>query len=229
MKRAPTPTPPPSSRLLRAAAAEREQLERHRSELLGTRESLRTELERIEDGLREVEERRRLLDRLAPAGEGSASTRAVTAAAGATTTAPGRSGEAELLRGPAIRETAVRLLVGHPDAAQALHYRDWYALLTAAGYEVAGKDPLAVFLTQISRSPALRRGTRSGVYELDVGAEPRLRARLDRLHEELRLTASTSQTADLRSIRARRAELSGEIGQVEKALEELSRVLQPAA
>ena len=62
----PPPAPPPSTRLLRAAAAEREQLERHRSQLLGTRESLRAELDRIEDGLREVEERHRLLDRLAP-------------------------------------------------------------------------------------------------------------------------------------------------------------------
>src|SRR4051794_30916843 len=114
MKRATTPTPPPSTRLLRAAAAEREQLERHRSELLGTRESLRSELERIEDGLRELEERRRLLDRLAPDR--------------GTTTAPakapaGAGGAGTLLRGPAIRETAVRLLVGHPDGAQALHYR----------------------------------------------------------------------------------------------------------
>ena len=224
MKRTTIPTPPPSTRLVRAAAAEREQLERHRSELLGSRESLRVELERIEDGLREVEERRRLLDRLAPARERGAAPAQAGAASGP------RPGDATLLRGPAIRETAVRLLVGHPDGAQALHYREWFELVTSAGYEVAGKDPLAVFLTQISRSPALRRGTRSGVYELDVGAEPRLRARLERLHEELRgLTAGTSQTADLSAIRARRAELTGEIGQVEKALEEISRVLAPAA
>ena len=223
------PTPPaPSTRLLRAAAAEREQLERHRSELLGTRETLRAELERIEDGLREVDERRRLLDRLAPD--------AATAAPAAAPTAPSDDGAAAgpgdvtLLRGPAIRETAVRVLLEHPEGAQAMHYREWFELVASAGYRVAGKDPLAVFLTQLSRSPALRRGTRSGVYELDLAAETRLRARLDRLHEELReLTSNTSATADLSSIRARRAELTGEIGQVEKALEELSRVLAPAA
>ena len=221
----PTP-PPPSTRLLRAAAAEREQLERHRSELLGSRETLRAELERIEDGLREVDERRRLLDRLAPDAEAGTAARAIPE----TAHAPPATGGGTILRGPAIRETAVRVLLEHPEGAQAMHYREWFELVMSAGYRVAGKDPLAVFLTQLSRSPALRRGTRSGVYELDLAAETRLRARLDRLHEELReLTSNTSPTADLSAIRARRAELTGEIGQVEKALEELSRVLAPTA
>ena len=212
-------TPPPSTRLLRAAAVEREQLARHRSLLLGTRESLRAELERIEHGLREVDERRALLDRLAPEDRPAATRRPVSPPAGA-------DGKGALLRGPAIRETAVRILVEHPGGPHALHYREWFALVTAAGYRVAGKDPLAVFLTQLSRSPALRHGTRSGVYELDLGAAARLRSRLDRLHEELRgLTAAPSDTADLAEIRARRAGLTGEIAQVEKALEELSRVL----
>jgi chaperonin cofactor prefoldin len=226
MKRTP---PPPSTRLLRAAAAEREQLERHRSELMGTRETLRAELERIEDGLREVDERRRLLDRLAPDADGPAPAAAAPTAPEAAGAAAGPDG-ATLLRGPAIRETAVRVLLEHPEGAQAMHYREWFELVASAGYRIAGKDPLAVFLTQLSRSPALRRGTRSGVYELDLAAETRLRARLDRLHDELRaLTSGSSPTADLRTIRARRAELTAEIGQVEKALEELSRVLAPAA
>ena len=56
-----------------------------------------------------------------------------------------------------------------------MHYREWYELLERAGHEIAGKDPLAVFLTQISRSPAVRRGARAGIYELDRGAFHRLR------------------------------------------------------
>ena len=51
---------------------------------------------------------------------------------------------------------------------------------------VAGKDPLAVFLTQLSRSPAVRKGAQPGVYELDRQAPARLRATLDDLHEQLR-------------------------------------------
>ena len=61
------------------------------------------------------------------------------------------------LRGPAIREAAVRALVA--DGREALHYREWFELLD---HEVAGKDPLAVFLTQLSRSPAVRKGARPG-------------------------------------------------------------------
>ena len=49
--------------------------------------------------------------------------------------------------------------------------------MRAAGHEIAGKDPLAVFLTQLSRSPVIRKGTRAGVYELDPTAPQRLRTR----------------------------------------------------
>ncbi len=130
-----------------------------------------------------------------------------------------------LLRGPAIRETAVRLLVEHGDA-EALHYREWYERVRAAGYAVAGKDPLAVFLTQLSRSPALRKSTQAGVYELDRAAPARLRRRLEELHEQLRaLTATPGASAHLATIRARRDEINSEIGHTEKALEEAARLL----
>ena len=49
------PTPTPSPRLLRAAQAEREQLARHRCQLLRARESLRVELDRIDASLQEVD------------------------------------------------------------------------------------------------------------------------------------------------------------------------------
>jgi hypothetical protein len=218
------PTPTPSARLLRAAAAEREDLGRHRERLLAARDRLRAELDGIEAALRELDERDALLDRLAgPAPSRPAAAVAPTGEAGATP-----------LRGPAIRRVAVEVLRARPDRAQALHYRDWFDALRAAGYAVAGKDPLAVFLTQLSRSPVVRRGTQSGVYELDPGAPRRLRERLEALHAELRgLTAAPSATADLTAIRARRAALTTEITRVEKALEEAEAVLgaatEPAA
>src|SRR4051812_5474399 len=65
--------PPPSNRLLRAADAERAELARHRERLLTARETLRAELARIEGGLVEVDERQRLLDRLAPRDDGPTS------------------------------------------------------------------------------------------------------------------------------------------------------------
>ena len=50
----------------------------------------------------------------------------------------------------------------------------------ARGHEIAGKDPLAVFLTQISRSPAMRTRHRArAIYELDRRRRHRLRHAID--------------------------------------------------
>jgi len=220
--------PPPSARLLRAAHAERADLARHRARLEAERERLHAELQRIEAGLADVRERERLLDRLAPQPADERVDVAVTAtAANASTRIELDAEDARtVLRGPAIRETAVRLLVEAGDA-EALHYREWFERVRAAGYAVAGKDPLAVFLTQLSRSPVLRKSTQAGVYELDRSAPGRLRARLEELHEELReLPTTPGATADLAAIRARREELTSEIGQTEKALDEAGRLLE---
>lgn len=132
-----------------------------------------------------------------------------------------------MLRGPAIRAAAVKALLADPQRPQALHYRRWFDLLSKAGYDVAGKDPLAVFLTQLSRSPLVRRSTQSGVYELDLQAPARLRQQLEDLEAQLRkLTASaSSSTADLGSIRSQRTSLNLEINKVEKALQEAGETL----
>lgn len=218
------PTPTPSSRLLKAAEAEREQLARHRRELLRTRESLRAELDRIEGSLQEVNERETLLDRLTGTPSAGRSTSDEEALAGQPTDQQVGEEDAALtvLRGPAIRREAVRVLLAHPDRPEALHYRDWYGLLEAAGFRVAGKDPLATFLTQLSRSPAVRKSTQAGVYELDRAALRRLRRRLDELHEELRgLAAAPGQGVEVSVLRTRRGELNAELSRVEKALEEV--------
>jgi hypothetical protein len=65
-----------------------------------------------------------------------------------------------LLRGPAICRAAVQVLLDHAGRPEAMHYRDWYELLVVAGYTVAGKDPLTVFLTQLGRSPSSRAARR---------------------------------------------------------------------
>ena len=226
------PTRTPSARLLKAAQAERKQLIRHRRELLEARDSLRAELDRIEGSLQEVAERETLLDRLvgvipdgeqARAGEGPS-----------RRTADEHAGDDDaagvMLRGPDIRREALRVVLAHPDRPEALHYRDWYSLLRDAGYRVAGKDPLATFLTQLSRAPAVRRGTQSGVYEVDRGALVRLRRRRDELQDELRaMTAASAHGSDVSERRARRTELNTELGRVEKALEEVETLFDGVA
>jgi len=201
--------PQPSARLVRAVAAEQAELERHRARLTAEADELRAALARIEHGLAEIDERCGLLDRLAP-----------------RPLEPGDDGRdgGQALRGPDIREVAVGLLVDN--GREAMHYREWYALLERAGHEIAGKDPLAVFLTQISRSPAVRRGSRAGIYELDRGAFHRLRLRVDALQQELGALPATG-THDAAVIRARRSRLTTEISRTERALEEVARVLGP--
>jgi hypothetical protein len=247
------PVPTPSARLVRAAAAERAEIARHRDRMLTARDRLRAELAEVEAALRDLDERDALLDRLsaaplaaappaqaggrgaagaAPGSDGRGRAALAPAAAAGIPAPPGREGgqpAATVLRGPAIRRTAVEVLRSLPERPHALHYRAWFDALRAAGFDVAGKDPLAVFLTQLSRSPVVRRGTQSGVYELDPDAPRRLRERLDALHAELRgLTATPSATTDLLAIRARREALTTQITQVEKALEEAAAVLAPA-
>jgi hypothetical protein len=225
-------TPPPSSRLLRAADAERAELDRHRDRLHAAREELRAELARVEAGLADVDERRRLLDRLAPtptAGPGpdEADGDGVDPAVSLHPELTAVVDQRRALRGPAIRETAVELLLSRPDGIEALHYREWFDLVTAEGYAIVGKDPLAVFLTQISRSPVVRRSTQAGVYEIDRDASGALRRELDDLHEQLReTTAAPAPSAGLSETRARRQTLMADISRVEKALEEARRLLE---
>ncbi len=73
------------------------------------------------------------------------------------------------LRGYELQRVAIDLLRRNPDAAAGapVHYRNWYELLLQAGGRVAGKDPLATFLTQISRANEVESvRPRSGLYRL---------------------------------------------------------------
>jgi hypothetical protein len=206
----------PSRRLQRAADAERDELRKTRQQLLSKREEVLAQLHELDHALTEVRDRETLLDRVAP-----------TTTTKAAEVEPSDGPEAhELLRGPAIRETAVRVLAA-TGGVEAMHYREWFKLLRAAGYGVAGKDPLAVFLTQISRSPVVRKGTQAGVYELDFESPARIRRELNRLQTELRDLAADPQSAlSLAQVRARREGLTTAIGRLERELEEAERVLR---
>jgi hypothetical protein len=231
--------PNPSSRLLRAAVAERADLVRHRERLNGERVRLLGELRELDAAMAAVDRRLEVLAELAgPPDENTsaatAETTPVIRAAGADAAAlhPSHEENTTVLRGPAIREAALRVLIAQPGPIEALHYRQWYELLVDAGFRVAGKDPLAVFLTQLSRSPLVRKASAPGVYEVDRQAPLRIRQRLDRLQAELREVTvgapglATASPIELGGVRARRHELDLAISQQERALEEALRVLR---
>jgi hypothetical protein len=218
--------PHPSSRLLRAAVAERDDLVRHRERLTHERGRLLGELRELDEGLAAVDRRLEVLAELAGEAQESTLDAAPPVAAAANGTAPGADEDRTVLRGPAIREAAVRVLIAQPGPIEALHYRRWYDLLVEAGFRIAGKDPLAVFLTQLSRSPLVRKASAPGVYEVDRQAPLRIRQRLDRLQAELReVTVAAPGPIELGEVRARRHELDLAISQQERALEEALRVL----
>ena len=151
----------PSARLLRAVTAERADLERQRAHLAREAADLRAALARIETGWPRSTR---------AAGAGPARPRA----RGRAGRGPAPTGEPPTLRGPAIRETAVRRVV--EPGRDALHYRDG-STCSCNGHEVAGKDPLAVFLTQFTRSPVVRKGARPGATSSTGRPRPPRRAR----------------------------------------------------
>ena len=88
------------------------------------------------------------------------------------------------LQGQQLREAALQILADRIGMRQPIHYRDWYRLLTEAGHVAGGKDPLATFLTQITRSPVVQRvDGKSGIYEIDP------KAAYDQAREELAAAA----------------------------------------
>jgi hypothetical protein len=229
--------PHPSNRLVRAAAAEHEGLTRHRERLLEQRKALIAEVRHMDEALAEADDRLRVLAQLAGqqkepltlqrgvAHDGDAARLVDVRADGSVETLSPEP--RRLLRGPAVREVAVHVLLAQPSRIEAIHYRHWYELVTAAGYAVAGKDPRAVFLTQVTRSPVVRKATQPGVYEIDRGAATRIRARLQKLQFEFReANVDHMSPADLSVVRARRHEFDVAISREERALDEALRVLR---
>lgn len=71
------------------------------------------------------------------------------------------------LRGQRLRDVAVQVLRDQHDSGEPIHYRAWFELVRQQGYAVAGKDPLATFLAQVSRAHEVEQvGRRSGLYLL---------------------------------------------------------------
>lgn len=231
-----TDTYRPSSRLRGAALAERKRIERELQRLAQRHDHLISELAAVDAAQRDLADQLRALKRFVNAEEaskgghepdgpqrglGDNGRRAAPQGAEA-------GGGHVLLRGAAIRQAAVRLLASSPQGRAAIHYRDWYALVFDRGYVVAGKDPYATFLTQVTRSPAVRRGPTSGTYVVDWDAPRRLRERIDELAAQLRalrLPPADAEAEALRLVRGQREQLTADIDRAQRDLEEALRSL----
>ena len=126
----------------------------------------------------------------------------------------------EPLRGRAIWEAALEALFRRHSQPVEIHYRQWFDLVVLGGRTIAGKDPLASFLTQVGRCPLADRVVgRAGYYRVDLALASR------RAVEERRSAAEALQQAV--SDDQRRAERRS-LARAEQALAEVSRWRQTA-
>jgi chromosome segregation ATPase len=217
----------PSQRLRAAAAAERTRLARELARLDERVDLLGQELEQIEARRDAIRRRLSLLARLAhvPVEPGESLERAPVASSARVRQLRDPSRERSL-QGGEIREAAVRAALAAGMRSRALHYRDWFELLGRQGLTVAGKRPEATFLTQLGRSPVVRRAGPPGVYAVDPAAPDGLRARIRELRADLaRLDDCDLTPRELSDERARRVRLARQLARAERELEEALRVL----
>lgn len=221
-----------SRRLRSAADAERERLGRELGRLDGRVSLLTTELAELESRRTEIREQLALLARLTWQPDDSAFATSAGSARGAHLQAVVDDGPPAkvVLRGADIRVTAVLLLASAPEPNRPIHYQQWYRLLREAGYGLEARDPLGTFLTQITRSPVVRRAGAPGIYALDLEAPQRLREQLRALERELAATvAETEDVEAIDAVRRRRAELVRRVRATERQLEESLRSLGGSA
>ena len=177
-----TNTPPsPSKRFVRAAQAERTALLRAHARLAAKRDRLTMLLEAASGEMDTIESRLSTLAQLV----GDPDLARIPIEGRAANRPDPQNPDGRIISGPAIRHTAVRILLDQPQPFSPIHYSDWHELLARAGYIVGGKSPKAVFLTQISRSPVVTKLAEPGVYALDAESVRRLRERLKSLQGEL--------------------------------------------
>lgn len=138
-------------------------------------EAAKAERDQLADRLAEVQERLAHFETLAAEAREDAKTlsdsiRAIEEVAGL---APqlAMCEISEELRGERLREVALEVLQRLSTSGDPVHYRVWFEALVEAGFRVSGRDPLATFLTQVTRIARVESvGRRSGLYRLRIAA-----------------------------------------------------------
>ena len=218
----------PSRRMQAAAAAERERVERELARVAARENQLAAELAAVQAARSELEHQRRVLDHFAHDDQSTRTPGGRRRLRALTTSDLAETNGVAVVRGARIREIAVRVLAANSRPEAPVHYRDWFELLASQGFMPAGKNPLATFLTQIGRSPLVQRTTTAGVYVLDLEFPRRAREHFDRLSAELSAIQDTSDHVTVEGIataRERRAQLTAELRETERQLEEALRAL----
>lgn len=145
---------PVSSDFLKAAEAERDRLAEQLAEAQEKVEHFETLASEARDEVSVLSERMRAIEEVA----GLAPQMAICDIS-------------EELRGERLREVAVDVLRRLATSGDPIHYRAWFDALVESGFRVTGRDPLATFLTQITRIDQVESvGRRSGLYRLRIAA-----------------------------------------------------------
>lgn len=71
------------------------------------------------------------------------------------------------LKGRRLQEVAVEVLRRRAGDDAVVHYREWFSMLQAEGFEIGGRNPINTFLTNVNRAASVKPvGERSGLYRL---------------------------------------------------------------
>lgn len=133
------------------------------------------------------------------------------------------------LSGARLREAAIQSVLERGEVNRPIHHTQWLAWLRADGFEPAGKRPENVFLTQIGRSPLVRRGEEPGFYVVEPNLVGELQDQLRELHEQFATLPPPDQMSLIGDGRQRRQELQTDINRTERMLQEAWRLLSAAS
>ena len=227
----------PSSRLRRAATAERQRIEGARARLIERQERVRGQLARLDAEIAGLDERDRLLAELSNATQHATALVGVDAASAAADkggdraagSGGGQTRVGKVLRGRELREAAARILYRNHGVDREVHYRHWLDAVLQGGVEVVAKDPVAAFLTNVSRSPLIVRGDAPGTYRIDAAAAAALRRELAEAEAELAelVNVIAREPNPDESLREHRTRLLAAVRRLEGQVAEIDRVLAP--
>jgi predicted nuclease with TOPRIM domain len=210
----PQPSIHKSDRFIQAAQTEHKRLERKRSQLSKKREDLQAKVDELDAEMEALDQEIVVLEGLTSHGKSSANLKLTV-------------GGATVLRGAAIREIAVPLLM-HERGHAPVHYREWLGLLEDKHYEIHGKRPDAVFLNQVIRSPLVRATTNAGYYQLDLNAPEQLSARLRHEQEQVAnwMQQIPTDAASFERHHERERELKAAVAKTERELREALKAVE---